>query len=58
MIQILSGLKRGKTRQQVAHELGISVSTLKTHLWRTYRRLNAQNAVEAVAKALEQGMIE
>jgi len=57
MLRALSALANGKSRKQIAFEMGISVHTLKTYLWKVYRRLGAQNAPQAVAEALKRGLI-
>lgn len=57
MMRTLGALASGKTRKQIALEMGISVHTVKIYLWKVYQRLNAQNAPEAVAQALKKGLI-
>ena len=57
MLRALDALARGKPRKQIAFEMGISEHTLKTYLWKVYQRLNVQNAPQAVAEALERGLI-
>ena len=57
MLRALRALARGKSRKQIAFEMGISQHTLKTYLWKVYRRLDVQNAPQAVAEALERGLI-
>jgi len=50
---VLLGLSQGKTRKQVASEMGISGNTLKQYLMRAYRFLGAVNLVDAVLKMRE-----
>ena len=57
MLRVLGALASGKTRKQIAQEMGISIHTVKIYLWKVYQRLNVQNAPEAVAQALEKGLI-
>ena len=52
-LDILRGLAQGRTKQQVAQDLGISPHTLSTHLRRAYRFLDAVNLVDAVQKFQE-----
>ncbi len=52
--EILQALALGKTRMQVADDLGISAHTLDTHLSRSFIYLGVSNLVEAVSKLQEQ----
>ena len=52
--EILQALALGKTRAQVADDLGISAHTLSTHLSRSFSYLGVSNLVEAVSKLQEQ----
>jgi len=56
MIAALKGIAQGKTRTELADEMGISMSTLKTHLERAYDRLGAHNAPEAISRARLRGL--
>jgi len=48
--EALMALSTGKTDQEIAGDMGISINTLKTHLKSLYRKLNVRNRVEAVQK--------
>lgn len=48
---------RGRTNQEVAHELFVSLSTVKTHLGSIQAKLGARNRVEIAAWAWETGAV-
>ncbi len=50
---VLSLLVTGRSRQQIAEELFISINTVKTHLQRIYQKLQVTNRFEACEKAHE-----
>ena len=49
---VLNCLARGLTYREIASELDISIETIRTHLRRTYEKLQVQSRTEAVAKYL------
>lgn len=49
---VLKGLARGLLYKEVADELQIAISTVRTHVWRIYRKLHAHNRTEAILKGL------
>jgi DNA-binding NarL/FixJ family response regulator len=49
---VLQRLARGLLYKEVADELKISVSTVRTHVWHIYRKLQVNNRTEAVIKGL------
>ncbi len=53
--QILLPVARGRTNSEIADELHISISTVKTHLATLMRKLNARNRVEIAIWAYETG---
>ena len=53
----LRGLAEGKVYKQIAADLGISVSTVRTHLHNAYRKLGAADRAQAVLLATERGWI-
>ena len=49
---------RGRTNQEIADELYLSISTVKTHLTSLMRKLDARNRVELAMWAYESGRIK
>lgn len=49
---VLQLLARGHLYKEVAEELGLSASTVRTHVWHIYRKLHVHNRTEAVLKGL------
>ena len=55
--EVLRGLAAGDTYQTAARKLGISTDTVRFHIRKIYRKLQAHSQSEAVAKALRQGLL-
>jgi len=55
--EILRLLAGGSTYQTAARGLGISTDTVRFHIRKIYRKLQAHSQSEAVAKALRQGLL-
>jgi len=55
--QVLQGIADGKTREYVAHELGIAVHTLYRYLNMAMRKLGAKSTEEAIATSVALGLI-
>ncbi|HZJ28920.1 MAG TPA: HDOD domain-containing protein [Solirubrobacterales bacterium] len=53
----LVGLGQGRVYKQIAEDLGISVSTIRTHLHNVYRKLEVIDRAQAVIKAREMGWL-
>ncbi len=49
---ILQRLARGLLYKEVAEDLNIAASTVRTHVWRIYRKLQVHNRTEAILKGL------
>jgi DNA-binding NarL/FixJ family response regulator len=47
----------GKTNRQIAHELMVSLSTVKTYVQRIIKKLNVSDRTQASVKALELGLL-
>jgi putative nucleotidyltransferase with HDIG domain len=56
-IDALRGLSEGKVYKQIAQELSLSVSTVRTHLHNVYRKIGAVDRAQAVLIAHEHGWI-
>lgn len=48
--RILLLLQKGFSNEKISQETNISVNTVKYHLKRIYKKLHAQNRVEAINK--------
>ena len=57
-VQVLRGFARGQSIPQVARELFIAESTVKTHTQRLYDKLGVSDRAAAVAEAMRQGLLE
>ena len=55
--EILRRLAGGNTYQTAARELRISIDTVRFHIRKIYRKLQAHSQSEAVAKALRKGLL-
>jgi DNA-binding NarL/FixJ family response regulator len=51
--EVVELLARGRAYKQIADELGISVTTVRTHIRRIYEKLHVHSGTEAVAKYLD-----
>ncbi len=49
---VLTKLGRGLLYKEVAEELGVSVSTVRTHVYHIYQKLHVNNRTEALLKGL------
>jgi transcriptional regulator EpsA len=56
--QILLWVREGKSNHQIAEVLGISPLTVKNHVQKILRKLGASNRAQAVAEALQLGVLE
>jgi DNA-binding NarL/FixJ family response regulator len=56
-IEVLKRLAEGKVYKQIAHELELSTSTVRTHLHNTYAKLGAVDRAQAVLIATERGWL-
>ena len=56
-IDALRGLAEGKVYKQIAHELSLSVSTVRTHLHNVYRKIGAVDRAQAVLIARDRGWL-
>ena len=56
-VDVLKRLARGMVYKQIASELGLSTSTVRTHLHNVYGKLGAMDRAQAVLMATERGWI-
>jgi two-component system nitrate/nitrite response regulator NarL len=56
--QVLQAFARGLSGPQIAAELFIEVSTVKTHTQRLYEKLGVSDRAAAVAEAMRRGLLE
>ncbi len=55
--EILAGLIRGRSNKEIARDLGISPSTVGTHVERIYRKLGVSSRAAAAMTALQAGLL-
>lgn len=55
--EVLGCLVRGLSYKAVAHALGISIDTVRTHIRGVYRKLQVHSVAEAVSRALKSGIV-
>jgi putative nucleotidyltransferase with HDIG domain len=56
-VEVLKRLAEGKVYKQIAHDLDLSTSTVRTHLHNTYAKLGAVDRAQAVLIATDRGWI-
>ena len=56
-VEVLRGLARGLVYKQIAAELNLSTSTVRSHLHNVYGKLGAVNRAQAVLTATERGWL-
>ena len=55
---VLQGISRGLTNAQLCDELNLKLSTVKSHIYRLYKKLGVSTRVQALAKAKSMGILE
>jgi len=55
--RVIGELANGKLYKEIATTLGLSVSTVRTHLYNTYRKLGVSDRAQAILLAKEHGWI-
>ena len=55
--QVITLLSKGYSNAMIVEETGLKITTIKTHTSLAYEKLDANNAMEAVLKARELGLI-
>ena len=56
-MDVLKALAEGLTNKEIARRLGIAEITVKVHLQSIYRKLGVSNRTEALAAALNRGLV-
>jgi two-component system, NarL family, nitrate/nitrite response regulator NarL len=56
--QVLKSISDGKSLPQIASELYLGVTTIKTHVQHLYEKLGVSDRAAAVAEAMRRGLIE
>ncbi|MFI0411227.1 response regulator [Actinomadura sp. 3N508] len=56
-LEVVRLVARGRTNEEIAAELYVSLSTVKTHLGSVHRKLTTRNRVETAAWAWESGLM-
>jgi putative nucleotidyltransferase with HDIG domain len=56
-LRVLQQLGRGRVYKEIAYELGLSPSTIRTHLHNIYRKLSVDNRAQAVLFATGRGWL-
>ncbi len=56
-MQVLVGMSDGKTNEEIARDLFLGASTVKTHAKRLFRKLDARDRAHAVAKGFRAGVL-
>jgi DNA-binding NarL/FixJ family response regulator len=56
-LDVVRALARGRTNAEIAAELFVSVSTVKTHVGNVQAKLSARNRVEIAVWAWEHGLV-
>jgi DNA-binding NarL/FixJ family response regulator len=56
-MEVLRRLAAGRVYKQIASELGLSTSTVRTHLHNIYGKLGAVDRAQAVLIAVERGWL-
>ena len=57
-VQVLQLVARGSANKQIAAELLISESTVKTHIANIFSKMNVRHRTQAVTQALQKGIIK
>jgi LuxR family maltose regulon positive regulatory protein len=56
-LEVLALIAAGKSNQEIADKLFVSMGTVKTHINRLYRKLDTRSRTQAIARAREIGLL-
>jgi DNA-binding NarL/FixJ family response regulator len=56
-IEVLRAMRDGKSNKEIAGSLFVAPSTVKTHLKNIFLKLDVNNRVRAVTRAVESGIL-
>jgi LuxR family transcriptional regulator, maltose regulon positive regulatory protein len=56
-LEVLALIAAGRSNKEIARELFLSMSTIKTHIHRLYRKLGTRSRTQAVARAREMNLL-
>jgi DNA-binding NarL/FixJ family response regulator len=56
-MQVLTGMSRGRSNNEIGKELFLSEDTVKTHARRLFRKLGAADRAQAVAVGFRWGLV-
>ena len=56
-LEVLSLIASGVSNQEIAEHLVVSMSTVKSHINRAYRKLGARSRTQAVARGRQLGIL-
>ncbi len=57
-LQVLEMVATGASNQEIAHQLVISVNTVKVHMRNIFEKLEVQSRTEAALRAIQEGWLE
>jgi LuxR family transcriptional regulator, maltose regulon positive regulatory protein len=56
-MEVLALVTAGKSNRQIAKDLFVALSTVKTHVNNIHRKLDVRNRTQAVSRARELGLL-
>ena len=56
--EVLTMMTQGRTNKEIASQLYVSATTIKTHVSSILRKLDVNDRTQAVIKALKEGLLK